>query len=249
MGDSPAPALRTRQSRRAEGIGSGQGTARDPPDAEQVIQGPRETTMNQRRDFLTLLGAFATMTTFDAAEMKAASAPAAGTWDTSWLDALESAQYRVVFNAEDIADGAALGYAEAFLNDFHEVHGTTNAQTRPVIVFRRLGTPMALDDVLWDRYSIGEDFKISDSKLSAPAKRNIYKKQIETLRQRGLISLVCNIALGNWPPRAAKRTNKKKDDVYADARANLVPGTIIAPSGIYALIRAQNAGCAFMPGT
>ena len=64
-----------------------------------------------------------------------------------------------------------------------------------------------------------------------------------------MICLVCNIALGNWSARAAKRTNKKTEDVIADAKANLVPGTIIVPSGIYALIRAQNAGCAFMPGT
>jgi intracellular sulfur oxidation DsrE/DsrF family protein len=32
-------------------------------------------------------------------------------------------------------------------------------------------------------------------------------------------------------------------------KANLIPGAIIVPSGIFALIRAQNAGCAFMAGT
>jgi intracellular sulfur oxidation DsrE/DsrF family protein len=203
--------------------------------------------MQHRRDFLTMLGAVAAMTTVDADERIAAPGPAP--WDTSWLDALASAQYRVVFNAEDIADGAAMAYAEAFLNDFHQTHGTTDTETRPVIVFRRLGTPMALGDVLWDGYGVGEDSKITDGRTRAAAKRNIYKKQIEELRARGLICLVCNIALGNWSARAAKRTNKKTEDVIADAKANLVPGTIIVPSGICALIRAQNAGCAFMPGT
>jgi intracellular sulfur oxidation DsrE/DsrF family protein len=28
-----------------------------------------------------------------------------------------------------------------------------------------------------------------------------------------------------------------------------VPGAILVPSGIYALIRAQNAGCAYMQGS
>jgi intracellular sulfur oxidation DsrE/DsrF family protein len=205
--------------------------------------------MNRRREFLTQVGAFAAVTSFDASEWKAASAPAAGAWDTSWIEALASASYRVVFNAEDIADGAALAYAETFLDHFHEAHGTADAHTRPVIVFRRLGTPMALDDVLWDRYGIGEDAKIDDSRTRGPAKRNVYKAQIETLRQRGLIGLVCNIALGNWSARAAKRANRKAADVLAEARANLIPGAIVVPSGIYALIRAQNAGCAFMPGT
>lgn len=214
--------------------------------------------MNRRREFLTqfgALGALAATTRVDAHELKMPSAVVSrkaavgGPWDTSWIDKLASAQYRVVFNAEDIADGAAMDYAEMFLDDFHAAHDTADAQTRPVIVFRRLGTPMALDDVLWDRYGIGEDFKINDSRTHEPAKRNVYKPRIETLRQRGLISLVCNIALGNWSARAAKRVNRKRDDVMADARANLIPGTIVVPSGIYALIRAQNAGCAFMPGT
>ena len=205
--------------------------------------------MNDRREFLARVGAFAAMTAFDADEMKAASSQPAGKWDMSWVDALSSASYRVVFNAEDIADGAAMGYAETFLDHFHEAQGTADAQTRPVIVFRRLGTPMALDDVLWDRYAIGEDSKIIDSRSHRPATRNVYKKQLETLRERGLISLVCNIALGNWSARAAQRTNCKVADVMAEARANLIPGAIVVPSGIFALIRAQNAGCAFMPGT
>jgi len=203
---------------------------------------------NHRRAFFSQLSALAAMTTFDADELRATAAPDAR-WDTSWLQALASAQYRVVFNAEDTADGAAMDYAQVFLNHFHEAHDTTDAQTRPVIVFRRLGTIMALDDVLWDRYTIGEDAKTTDSRSQAPAKRNVYKNQIEALRARGLISLVCNIALGNWSARAAKRSGRKVDEVMADARANLIAGTIIVPSGIYALIRAQNAGCAFMPGT
>jgi intracellular sulfur oxidation DsrE/DsrF family protein len=204
--------------------------------------------MNRRREFLTQLGALAAMTTVDADELKH-SPPAGKAWDTSWIPALATAPYRVVFNAEEIADGAAMAYAETFLDHFHDAHDTTDAQTRPVIVFRRLGTPMALDNVLWDRYGIGEDAKIDDGRTRLPAKRNVYKQQIETLQRRGLISLVCNIALGNWSARAAKRTNRKVDEVLAEARANLIPGTIVVPSGIYALIRAQNAGCAFMPGT
>ena len=74
--------------------------------------------MNRRREFLTRVGAFAALTSFDASELKAAAAPAAGAWDTSWIEALVPPTYRVVFNAEDIADGAALTHAETFLDHF-----------------------------------------------------------------------------------------------------------------------------------
>ena len=133
--------------------------------------------MTHRREFLARVGALAAMTTFEADELAAASMQSPSKWDLAWVDALSSAAYRVVFNAEDIADGAAMSYAETFLDHFHEAQGTTDAQTRAVIVFRRLGTPMALDDVLWERYAIGEDVKITDSRSRKPATRNVYKKQ------------------------------------------------------------------------
>jgi hypothetical protein len=64
-----------------------------------------------------------------------------------------------------------------------------------------------------------------------------------------MISLVCNVSLGNMGRRFAEQTKRSVEEVQAELRANLVPGAIIVPSGIYALIRAQNAGCAFMLGT
>jgi hypothetical protein len=121
-----------------------------------------------------------------------------------------------VFNADDISDGAAMDYAETFFNHFHEVHATADGQTRPVIVFRRLGTPLALNDVLWERYAIGEDVKVTDSATRAPAKRNVFRNKLETLQRRGMLSLVCNIALGNWSARAAERTHRRADDVRAE---------------------------------
>ena len=217
--------------------------------------------MTRRREFLAQMGAIATAMTFDADEMHAASPPNESPWDTSWLNKLASAQFRVVFNASEISDGAAMNYASTFLDHFHEVHATRDQQTRPVIVFRRLGTQMAFNDVLWDRYGIGEDLKIQDPATHAPAKRNVFWKArsgaspeivattIEALNRRGLISLVCDISAGNWSRRMANRMNRSPDEVHAEVRANLVPGAILVPSGIYGLIRAQNAGCAFMPGT
>lgn len=215
--------------------------------------------MTKRREFLARLGVAAATISFDADELRAASAPTTSPWDTSWLDRLATAQYRVVFNASEISDGAAMNYASTFLDQFHEVHNTTDKQTRPVIVFRRLGTAMAFNDAMWDRYAIGEDTKTTDS--GAPARRNVFWKgrpgappesvtdKIETLQGRGLICLVCNIAVNNVGYRYAEKVHRDVEEVRAELKANLVPGAILVPSGIFALIRAQNAGCAYMPGT
>lgn len=213
--------------------------------------------MTTRRTFIGSIGAAAVAGLFDADELRAGTAAAATAWDTSWLDRLAPASFRTVFNVSDISDGAVLSYASAFLDDFRQVHGTTDAQTRPVAVFRRLGTPMAFNDAMWQRYPIGQDRKLMDGKTGQPVRRNPFWRAesgassttIEALHGRGMISLVCNEATQNWGRSLAKEANLAADDVIRDLKANLVPGAILVPSGIYALIRAQNAGCAYMPGT
>jgi hypothetical protein len=57
------------------------------------------------------------------------------------------------------------------------------------------------------------------------------------------------VALGNFAGGMARKYQRDPEAVKAEWRENLVPGAILVPSGIFALIRAQNAGCAYMPGT
>ena len=213
--------------------------------------------MPKRRDFLTSLTLAAATIALDRDEARAM--PSSGPWDTSWIDSLAKAKYRVVFNGSDVADGAALDYTSAFFDHFHEVHDTRDAETRPVIVFRRLGTVMALNDAMWDRFGIGADRKIDDPLTKAPARRNPFWSapsgdrhgpvSIEALQKRGLICLACNVSLMSMGYSFAQKTGRDIEEVRKEVRENLVPGAIAVPSGIFALIRAQNAGCAFMQGT
>jgi intracellular sulfur oxidation DsrE/DsrF family protein len=217
--------------------------------------------MTGRRKFVGQLGALAAAMSVAGDELHAASDSSQGMWDTTWLDRLAAAKYRVVFNASEVSDGDVLSHAASFFEDYRTVHGTTDRDTRPVIVFRRGGTPMAVNDHLWQTYAIGESLKLKDPETHAVATRNVFWKArkgasgweadtaLESLQKRGLISLVCNIALGNWARRWAESTNRDPESVLAEARANLIPGAILVPSGIYGLIRAQNAGCAYMPGS
>jgi intracellular sulfur oxidation DsrE/DsrF family protein len=215
--------------------------------------------MTRRRDFLAQLAAGAAALSLDPSELRAAvPSGGEGPWDTSWIDRVTAAQYKVVFNVSEVADGAALDFAARFLDGFHEAHGTPETQTRPVVVFRHLGTILGLNDAMWYKYALADEQKIIDPVAHAPARRNIYWKadgpgpsganRIEALQQRGMIVLVCNLALGKVAGRAAARTDRSVDEVRAEFRANLVPGATLVPNGVYGVVRAQNAGCAYMPG-
>lgn len=213
--------------------------------------------MPKRRDFLASLTLAAATIALDRDEARAETSSRA--WDTGWIDSLAKAKYRVVFNGSDIADGAVLDYTSTFFDHFHDVHDTPDADTRPVIVFRRLGTVMALNDAMWDRYGIGVDRKVDDPITKAPARRNPFwsapagdrhaATSIQSLQKRGLICLACNVSLMSMGYSFGQKTGRDAAEVAKELRENLVPGGIVVPSGIFALIRAQNAGCAFMQGT
>src|SRR5436853_2512179 len=154
-----------------------------------------------RRDFLARLTTVAAAAVaFDPDEVRAGlSAPPEGPWDTSWIPRVERAKYRVVFNTNAPADGNAFNLTLAFLDGYAEVHSTKDEETRAVLVFRQLGTVMALNDEMWSRYSIGADRKINDPSTGAPAVRNVFwqsapgsatasKDRIEPLHSRGMIS-------------------------------------------------------------
>lgn len=179
-------------------------------------------------------------------------------WDMSWVDRITAAPYKVVLDSQNLDDGAALDYAADIMNTFREVYNGPDTQTRVVVVMRRLGVPMALKDELWDRYAIGEARKVNDPIMKAPAKRNPWLRaapnapsyevdsKLESLMPRGLTVLVCNRAAMHLAQSFAEQYKLDVEKVRDEVRNGLVPGALLMPNGIFAIVRAQNAGCAYL---
>ncbi|MDQ6829896.1 MAG: hypothetical protein M3081_13635 [Gemmatimonadota bacterium] len=225
-----------------------------------------DSIRGDRREFLGRLGVAAAATAAAGAGLAPRDATAAidprhnSPWDMSWVDKLTGVPYKVAFDANNIADGLAPNLAADFMTQYHEVYNTRDDQTRAVIVMRQLGVQMAFGDALWDKYAIGEDVKVSDPATKAPAKRNVFWREaagsnatpdpsmLDSLHARGAIFLACNRAAMNWSRRMAEKNHRSVEEVQAEVRAGLIPGALLMPSGIFAMIRAQNAGCAYMRG-
>jgi intracellular sulfur oxidation DsrE/DsrF family protein len=225
--------------------------------------------MKNRRDFLSSMGLATAAVAGDALLRSAIAQPspamehamqhamAAGPWDMSWVDQIEKATYKAVFDSTNLSDGAAPDLASGILDNFKDAYGT-DANVRMVIIMRQLGQVMAFNDLLWERYGIGEERKVNDPVTKQPAKRNPFAtaapgepsyavgSKLDALHARGAIFLVCNRASMNWAAGAAERMKRDVEEVRADVRSNLVPGAILMPTGVFALVRAQNAGCAYM---
>ena len=231
------------------------------------------TTPPSRRRFVTQLGRIASLTALGsivsarriaAAEPDAPEAsdapPAPGDWDLSWVDRLKGAANRGVFDWSTIEappDAAALDQAARYLDGCADAYGDASS-ARAVIVIRHLATPAALTDAAWSRYEMGTVQKVTDPATHQPVVRNPYWSAPSTggdddpttlheIVQRDAIILVCNVALTHLASRVARQRGEDPATVQHEFRASLIPTAIVVPSGIFGLVRAQNAGCGLVP--
>lgn len=182
-------------------------------------------------------------------------------WDDSWATRVSQAKHKAVFDAPSIAEGVAFTNAFVFMLTYHQMYGTSDADTVAVVVIRHEAIPMAADDWFWDRYEVGRFAKLKDRATGKWARRNPFfhadprdkeafaPATIEKLAERGVIFLGCNLAANYMAGALAKKAGAAQQQVMADLQAHLIPRLTLMPSGILATIRAQEAGAAFVRST
>jgi hypothetical protein len=193
----------------------------------------------------------------------AAAAPlprARDPWDDSWVQRV-TGSHRQVFDAPDIAEGNALHQARVFMQGYKDVYGATDADTSAVLVFRHEAIPMVLIDDAWDRYGLGKRLKLKDPTTGKTAKRNPFINGkpddphalvwpdggLDTLMSRGAVVLACDLALGYFARTVIAKADKVDgDEAKRRAKAALLPGVVLQPSGIFAVARAEEAGCHYI---
>jgi hypothetical protein len=72
---------------------------------------------------------------------------------------------------------------------------------------------------------------------------------VDTLIQRGFIVICCNLALMRNVGPLARAEGLSTEDARAAVVNALVPGVIRMPNGVFAVTRAQEAGCHFLRST
>ena len=177
-------------------------------------------------------------------------------WDDSWVSKL-TAKHKAMFEAAAVEEGNVLGHAVRYLNGMREALETADGDVQVVLVIRHSAIPMAFNDAMWAKYNIGKQAKIKDG--NDWATRNPYfngrsgnagrgdrpSPTLAWFGSHGHIMLGCNMATLGWGGEFAQAAGLDSKAVYEDLKANLVPGMILQPNGIYAVHRAQEAGCTF----
>jgi len=182
-------------------------------------------------------------------------------WDTSWMDRI-TAKHKVVFDSPEINDGDALYMAAGYFGWVKDVFKTGDSDASVVVVLRHSAVPMLYNDAMWAKYDLGAETKTTDPSTKKPAKRNVFHQKVDKggkpatgdeasaaiapLASRGVIFLGCDLATRRYASRLAEKTKQQESAVYEELRQNLVPTATLMPTGIFATLLAQEAGCSKM---
>lgn len=212
----------------------------------------RNPDLSGRRTFLgQLAGTAGAMVAGAALPGALGATPAVGSADADhWLDGLKG-KYRQVFDTFGIDDGFGLAYAATFLN----TQGP-KPDAGAVVVLRHAGFPLALGDAIWAKYKLGEAMNVKDPATGAIAVKNPFLRPkpgvlltddmaIDKLLTRGVVFGGCNVALQVLSGRMAGNAKVTAEVALKEWTAGLIPGITIVPSGVWAVNRAQVAGCTY----
>ena len=169
----------------------------------------------------------------------------------AWLNKI-TGKHKMLFDAPEVNSGMPVVWPRVWLNGNNENYGTKDADNSAVIVLRHAAIPIAMQDAVWAKYKLGEVFGIKEG--DAPAVRNIFAKQLplplpgtgaEALLASGAQIGCCNVALTVYSSMVAQKMGMDAAAVKADWVAALLPGVQVVPSGVLAVARSQEKGCAY----
>ena len=170
-------------------------------------------------------------------------------------------KHRVVFDATRPHEMMPFVWPRVFLMT-NEMTGTPSKDSSVVVVLRHNAIPYAFEDRIWAKYKFGEMFKADDPATKTASVRNPFAKPapeeykipgfgpvpigINELQASGVMFAVCNAAMTVYSTVAADQMRMSAADVMKDWKSGLLPGVQVVPSGVWALGRAQEHGCAYI---
>jgi intracellular sulfur oxidation DsrE/DsrF family protein len=169
-------------------------------------------------------------------------------------------KHRIVFDVTRPHENFPFAWPRVFLITNIQT-GTPENQQSVVVVLRNKAIAYAFEDRLWSKYKFGEVFTIEDPGTKVLSVRNPFWKPkpgdfkmpglgnaaigINELQNSGVMFCVCNSAITGHSEVLARQMNLDPEKVRKDWLSGLLPDIQIVPSGVWAVGRAQEHGCAY----
>ncbi len=208
--------------------------------------------LHNRRSFVSVLASLAGIAALDQeASAQAPARAATGQWDLSWFDAFKGRHKQMYdYGTWDLSeDTRPLRFVKNYLDTYRDVFGLQSPDVNTAVGISR-AIAINLSDAMWQKYKIGERYKIVDPATKQPSVRNIFLSDgdtsVKAMQARGTVFWQCNVALGLVSQQLAQAAGTPAADVRADLLAGLNPGVQLVPSHVMAIGIAQEHGFTYM---
>lgn len=178
--------------------------------------------------------------------------------DDAWLNAL-TGKHRTAFDVQSHNNGTALMQAKNLLDAWKTEYHVEPPVVNMVLSIRGTGIPIVLNDAVWARYKIGEQYGIMDPATKAPALRNPFiaanlqpqglvsaEQTVEALQSRGVMFLVCRNTIGGATRKLVAAGLGTADEVRATLTGGIIGRVTIVPAMVVALTQMQARGVAYV---
>lgn len=218
-----------------------------------------------RREFLERIATGAMLATFPTsidvlgAFHSPASSVNAEEFDLTWVNRV-TGKYRAVFDVPEIDSGYGVWRTSLWVKQYMDVLKAGARDCSPVLVLRHHGIALAMTQAFWDTYGVAKENTVthpvtqqgtdrnpallSSSRNEVPA--DFDDVALDKYIGRGGIALACNLAFDDMIQLVSKKDGTTGDAARKTALAGLVPGVLLQPSGVFAALRAQDAGCKYL---
>ncbi len=178
-------------------------------------------------------------------------------WDTSWTKKI-TGKHKAMFDIPEIEGGVGVLRSGIWQRQYADVLKLQPSDLSSVMIIRHNGIFLAMNQDFWVTYNVGkaEKLKGDDGKtmkynpvLPAPGldiPASMQSLMLDKQLERGAIALGCGLAYRSVVAMAQKQDKLDAAEARKKANSMLVPGVIMQPSGIFADVMAQEAGCAFV---
>lgn len=184
-----------------------------------------------------------------------------GKWDDpeEWFKKM-TGKHRIIYDVVRPNGIMPFAWARVFLLT-NQATGSPASDCNVVLVLRHDGIPYAFNNEIWSKYNFGEVFKIDDPASSKASTRNPLWKPgksdfkipgvgevqigINELQDSGVMFCVCDMAITVHSAVMGQSMKTDPAVIKKDWISGLLPGVQVMPSGVWAVGRAQEHGCAY----
>lgn len=180
----------------------------------------------------------------------------------------EPFEVKQMYDVTAIDGGNGFDHMVNSLNGLQFGFGIPAAGIKIVGALRSMATVMNYNDVVWEKYRVGEWLKINDPKTGKPATRNIFyasaagnppkysstdpnndasmyqDSSIQALQARGMQLLACHLAIQAQAGTLVQEMKLKQtqEEVVQDLQSHLLPSVLVMPSMVAAIDVLQSKG-------